>query len=416
MGNNARRELTALEWPAGLDVGELLESGWRPTPFHQFILKLHSRCNLACDYCYVYEMADQGWRGQPRRMSKATIDRVAARVAEHAAAHGMKNVEIVLHGGEPLLAGVERTRYAVNRLRAELGGGVTATVRVQTNGVLLNDAFLRLFAELDVRVGVSVDGDEEGHDRHRRRANGSGTHAEVRAGLERLTSPAYRHLFSGLLCTLDLASDPVVTYEALLEFGPPVVDFLLPHGNWDTPPPGWTGAGTPYGDWLAAVFDRWYRAPAQETQIRLFSEIIRLLLGRPSRSEAIGLSPVAVVVVETNGSIEQVDTLKSAYDGAAVTLLHVLRDSFDTALMLPSVAARQIGEAALSARCASCEIARVCGGGLYPHRYRSGAGFRNPSVYCRDLYRLITHVRRHVADDVALLTSATGQVPTGAPG
>ncbi|MFD0469369.1 radical SAM protein [Nonomuraea thailandensis] len=159
MGNNARREL---EWPADLDVGNLLESGWRPTPFRQFILKLHSRCNLACDYCYVYEMADQGWRGQPRRMSKATIDRVAARVAEHAEAHGMRAVEIVLHGGEPLLAGVEHTRYAVNRLRAELGDGVTATVRVQTNGVLLNEAFLRLFAELDVRVGVSLDGDEEG--------------------------------------------------------------------------------------------------------------------------------------------------------------------------------------------------------------------------------------------------------------
>lgn len=38
--------------------------------------------------------------------------------------------------------------------------------------------------------------------------------------------------------------------------------------------------------------------------------------------------------------------------------------------------------------------------------FDSGAGFRNPSVYCRDPYRLITHIRRHVADDVALLTAA----------
>ena len=36
----------------------------------------------------------------------------------------------------------------------------------------------------------------------------------------------------------------------------------------------------------------------------------------------------------------------------------------------------------------------ICGGGLYPHRYRHGEGFRNPSVYCDDLMRLITHVRR----------------------
>ncbi|WP_245641959.1 FxsB family cyclophane-forming radical SAM/SPASM peptide maturase [Nonomuraea candida] len=408
MGTNAERGIVRgeAEWPADLDVGKLLESGWRPTPFRQFILKLHSRCNLACDYCYVYEMADQGWRDQPRRMSKQTIDRVAGRIAEHAGAHGLTRVEIVLHGGEPLLAGVEHLRYSVHRLRAALGAGVTASFTVQTNGVLLNEAFLRLFAELDVRVGVSLDGDEEGHDRHRRRAQGAGTYKEVRAGLERLTTPAYRHLFNGLLCTLDLAGDPVGTYEALLEFDPPMVDFLLPHGNWDTPPPGWTVTGTPYGDWLVAVFDRWYHAPVRETQVRLFGEIMRLLLGRPSRSEAVGLSPVAIVVVEANGSIEQVDTLKSAYDGATVTLLHVLRDSFDTALFLPSVAARQVGEQALSERCSACEIARVCGGGLYPHRYRSGTGFRNPSVYGRDLYRLITHIGQVMAGDLAALKVA----------
>jgi uncharacterized protein len=43
----------------------------------------------------------------------------------------------------------------------------------------------------------------------------------------------------------------------------------------------------------------------------------------------------------------------------------------------------------------------VCGAGLYPHRYRSATGFRNPTVYCQDLYRLITHIHRAVAADVA---------------
>ena len=47
------------EWPTNLDVPGLLKDGWRPVPFRQFIIKIHSRCNLACDYCYVYEMADR---------------------------------------------------------------------------------------------------------------------------------------------------------------------------------------------------------------------------------------------------------------------------------------------------------------------------------------------------------------------
>jgi uncharacterized protein len=393
------------EWPADLDVEELLGQGWRPTPFQQFVVKIHSRCNLACDYCYMYEMADQSWRSRPRRMASATIDHVARRIAEHAHAHDLPEVELILHGGEPLLAGPGAVRHAVTAVRAAAGPGVTVTAGVQTNGVLLDEEFLRLFDELGVRVGVSLDGDAGGHDLHRRHADGRGSHEEVRAGLERLRAREYRHLFSGLLCTVELRNDPIATYEALLEFGPEEIDFLLPHGNWDTPPPGLypDDTATPYGDWLVTVFDRWYAAPARETRIRLFGEIIRLLLGAPSRTEWVGLSPVATAVVETDGSIEQVDTLKVAYEGAAATGFHVTRDAFDTLLLLPSIAARQIGERALSACCKSCGISRICGGGLYTHRYRTGTGFSNPSIYCADLIRLITHIRDVVTTHLANL-------------
>ena len=39
---------------------------------------------------------------------------------------------------------------------------------------------------------------------------------------------------------------------------------------------------------------------------------------------------------------------------------------------------------------------KICGGGYFPHRYRSGSGFRNPSVYCADLQRVITHIAARV--------------------
>ncbi|SFN86479.1 uncharacterized protein SAMN04489713_103264 [Actinomadura madurae] len=392
-----------IEWPGALDVRGLLEDGWRPTPIRDFILKVHSRCNLACDYCYMYEMADQGWRRQPRRMSRQVLEWAARRVAEHARTNRIPDVQVVLHGGEPLLAGAEHLGYAIETIVAAAEPDVRVGFSVQTNGVLLDEMFLDLFAEHGVSVGVSVDGDEDGHDLHRRRADGRGSYQAVRDGLERLTGPNYRHLFGGVLSTIELRNDPIVTYESLLSFEPPEMDFLLPHGNWDTPPPGRPpDESTPYGDWLIAIFDRWYAAEADDVRIRLFSEIIRLLFGRMSASEAVGLSPVAVVVVETNGEIEQVDSLKSAYDGAAGTRLHVSRDPFDTVLSLPSVAARQIGRRALSDQCLACAAHEVCGAGLYPHRYRSGTGFRNPSVYCQDLLKLITHIRDVLSRDLDL--------------
>ena len=87
-------------------------------------------------------------------------------------------------------------------------------------------------------------------------------------------------------------------------------------------------------------------------------------------------------MVDTDGTIKQLDSLSSAYAGAADTGLHVLTGSFDAALDHPTTVARQMGADALSAECRACPVMEICGGGLYPHRYRHGEGFRNPSVYC----------------------------------
>ena len=385
------------EWPATLDVPALMADGWNPVPFREFIIKIHSRCDLACDYCYMYEMADQSWRDQPRRMSHEIAQRTAMRIGEHARAHGLRNLALILHGGEPLLAGRDLISYLVTTVRAAVGPGVSVHASVQTNAVGLDDSYLQLFDELGIRVGVSLDGAAEAHDRHRRFASGRGSHAAVTSGLRRLTGARYRHLFSGLLCTIDIRNDPISTYEALVAFEPPKIDFLLPHGTWASPPPGRVpgAAETPYADWLITIFDHWY--PAPRTRVRLFEEIMHVILGGTSATEMVGLVPSTLVVIETDGSIEQGDTLKVAYHGAPETGLHVARDRFDDALLLPGVAARQFGERGLSAECRVCHIRRVCGGGLYAHRYRVGTGFANPSVYCPDLIPPYQPYPRHDA-------------------
>jgi uncharacterized protein len=389
---------SGLEWPASLDVRALLADGWSPYPFREFIVKVHSRCDLSCDYCYMYEMADQSWKKQPRVMSEETADLTAMRIGEHARAHDLDRVALILHGGEPLLAGEDLITRLVEATRKAVPSSVTVDASVQTNAVGLSDSYLRLFDELGIRVGVSLDGTAEAHDRHRRFASGRGSYQAVVAGLRQLRH--FPHLFNGLLCTIDLRNEPIATYEALAAFDPPRIDFLLPHGTWARPPPGRVPdpARTPYADWLIAVFDHWY--PVQRTRVRIFDEIIKLLLGGDSDSEMIGLSPARMVVIETDGTIEQVDTLKVAFDGAPETGLHLKHGELDAALLLPQIAARQIGVRALSAQCRACRVHRVCGGGLYAHRYREGTGFANPSVYCPDLMRLIDHVRARMQTDI----------------
>ena len=63
--------------------------------------------------------------------------------------------------------------------------------------------------------------------------------------------------------------------------------------------------------------------------IRLLDSLLSLRAGGPSGTEAVGLDPVDLVVVETDGSYEQVDSLKVAYDGAAATGRDVFSSTID---------------------------------------------------------------------------------------
>jgi len=373
-----------------------------PAVFRQFVLKLHSRCDLACDHCYVYEHADTSWRGKPARVSAETLRQTARRIAEHAFAHDLPVVRVVLHGGEPLLAGAGTIRLAAEALRAELGRACALDLRIQTNGVRLDESFLDLFDAHSIKVGISLDGDRAANDRHRRYADGRSSHDQVLRAVALLNQPRYRHLYAGLLCTVDVRNDPLAVYAALRDLDPPAMDFLLPHATWDRPPLRPAGPGsTPYADWLGVIYDRWQQEN-RPMPVRMFDSVLRTLDGQSSLTETLGLEPADLVVVETDGTLEQADSLKTAYDGAPVTGLDVTHDDFDAAAAHPGLAGRRSGAAGLSPVCRSCPVLRSCGGGLFAHRHREGSGFGNPSVYCADLKAFIGRVslRRQAAAPV----------------
>jgi uncharacterized protein len=76
--------------------------------------------------------------------------------------------------------------------------------------------------------------------------------------------------------------------------------------------------------------------------------------------------------------------------------LNVHRDEIRDACSVNLVQLYQKGAAGLCGTCQACPVVSVCGGGYLPHRYSSLNGFANPSVYCRDLMKLIIHVRGRV--------------------
>jgi uncharacterized protein len=344
-------------------------------------------------------------------MAVETMAHVATRIGEHAKSHGLAEVRVVLHGGEPLLCGPKHLSALIFALQSGLRGTCELDLRIHTNGVQLSPRFLDLFRTYGVKVGISLDGDRPANDRHRRYRDGRSSFDKVIRAIELLRARC-PELYSGLLCTIDVRNDPIAVYNALLAQNPPAIDFLLPHSTWDEPP--FRTGDTDYADWLSVIFDQWF-ADGRPVPVRTFDSIVSTGRGGPALTESLGLEPSDLLVVETDGTFEQADSIKIAFDGAPATGMNVFHHSIDEVARHDAIVSRRRGLDGLSAACRSCPVVETCGGGLFAHRYRTGSGFDNPSVFCADLKKLITHVQRrtalppHVVPDAVLRSIAGGQ-------
>ena len=363
-------------------------------PIATYIIKIASRCNLDCDYCYEYNMGDDSWRKEPSVISEDTLNIAVSRINEHAKANALKNINISLHGGEPLLVGYKRFEKIISIIKSKLSD-YNVDMGIQTNAVLINDSFLELFLKEKISVGISLDGPPKYNDQHRFYHNKKGSGKDVEKALMLLKDFPY---FSGILSVINIDYDPLEVWSYLSSFDPTVIDFLLPHATWDKHPDGKQDLKeTQYADWLIKIFDNWFHGQKQNISIRTFEEIIEYSVGGSGSLETLGLAPVNLIVISSSGGYEGVDTLKSIKPGAHILGMNVLDHSIDDVLTHPKVNFRQIGIKALSDTCKNCELVETCGGGYLPHRYSKLNEFDNPSVYCSDLTALINHIHKSTA-------------------
>ena len=356
------------------------------------LVKTASRCNIDCSYCYVYQGPDTTWRLQPKRMRRDVVEAVCERLIEQAERQET-GFAIVLHGGEPLLLGFDEIAALLRGLRAHLSPD-RHPISIQTNGTLLCEDLLDLFAETRTSVSVSIDGPPEANDLARLDHRGRSTFAATIRGVQLLASHSESEfLFAGTLSVIQPAVSPRLVYEFLKALGTPSMDFLLQDGNHDRLPPGKSSFNsTEYGQWLISLLDLYLTDPSP-VPIRLVDDTLKLCLGGTSRKEGTGKNQHGILIIETDGEIRKNDTLRASFEGADhfAGRWNVTTTPLSRVLSSQEYVAYAGMQVPTCRLCTNCDLLDVCGGGMPLYRWSAERGYDNPSVYCHDHTAFIRH-------------------------
>lgn len=358
----------------------------------QFILKVASRCNLNCSYCYIYNKADSTWKSRPPLMSDEIFRMTLDRIRRHCVLNRQNHSNIVFHGGEPCLIGVKRFDSWCAEAKRVLHHIATVKFHIQTNATLLDEAWAEEFRTHDVSVGISMDGPKHIHDLFRVDHKGRGSYDDVVQGIKVLKEAQVPF---GILAVIPLGANALSVHHQFLSLGCTWITYVLPHFTHDTIAGVRQLYGeTPCADFLIPIFDDWWFNSTMDVQIGDLRNMAKVILGGNSEIETVGNLPPTYVFIEPDGEMEGLDNLRACADGITKINLNVKSADFTQILETDTFHRTAIFEGMpLPQGCRACPERDSCGGGYLPHRYSAARGFDNPSVWCADLLKLFTHLR-----------------------
>lgn len=153
-------------------------------------IEITNMCNLSCTYCYAETLLP----GKHQSMNLFTNELYTSTILKMLSESKSETLDIVFHGGEPLLHSPEWFEEACSFATAkgkELGKKVFYSM--QSNLSILREAHISVFEKYKLKVGVSLDGDKETHNAMR------GKFDVTAANIKRLQDNG---LFSGVIVVI----------------------------------------------------------------------------------------------------------------------------------------------------------------------------------------------------------------------
>ena len=374
-----------------------------PPAFHVMVKPCGASCNLSCQYCF-YRAAESLYPDKPRHMSAEILDSFTRQYIE---SQHVPEVVFAWQGGEPTLMGLDFLETALECQCKYQRPGLVIRNTLQTNGILLDDAWCEFLHRHDFLVGISLDGPREVHDAFRLDKKGRPTFDAVMKGLALLQ----RHQveFNVLACVHAAnAGHPLGVYEFLRDTAGarfiqfiPVVERATQMNNADSPVTPPSVSGSRFGDFLIAVFDEWVKRDVGRVFVQAFDAALGAWFGTPPSLCAFAPTCGTAIVMEHNGDVYSCDHFVNS-----ASLLGNIRDRHIGELV-GSEQQRRFGSAKLEALplyCRQCEVLFACHGGCPKDRILTTPdGEPGLNYLCSGYRGFFSHIRQPMETMASLL-------------
>jgi len=349
------------------------------------VLKPTHICNLNCDYCYNDD------ERQPI-MTIDTLRRTIEQTFEYArSTKGFTGVEFVWHGGEPLVAGLPYFEAAM-RFQEELANGLACSNVIQTNGLLLNDAWTGFFKSNGFSVSVSLDGTQEMHDAYRKDHAGKGSFAKVLKAIELLRKGGIEPGVV-LVATKAMIGKANEIYRFLVDNALPFqIVTLTKSGNARDKYSEMALSQAEYAELWIALFDQWFAGnPGYVRSHEFENRLSALMSGMPRGCEALANCADTNISVDPVGDVYTCGTLSGT---ASVKYGNIVEQDLVSLMVSPT--AIHFRTRVIDPQCASCEWQHVCHGGCMSRAFKMYGTIDRRDNKCEALGKTWSHMAKQL--------------------
>lgn len=383
---------------------QLMDAAIRREPIHVMTKPIGPICNIDCEYCFYLKKKELYPRTSDWKMSDETL---ASYVEQYIDAHGrfVPEVTFAWQGGEPTLMGIEFFERAFELQQKFKRPGQKILNAIQTNGVILDEAWCRFLRDRDFLVGLSIDGPADLHDRYRLDLKGQGTFAAVRRALTLLQK--FEVEFNTLVVVNRTNGDHGKrVYQYLRDSGARFIQFiplversatdavLTQFGDYNLAGESQVSNRSvkpeQFGDFLIEIFDHWVQRDVGRVFVQIFDQALSAWLGIEPSLCVFRRQCGKALAVEHNGDLYSCDHF--------VDPDHFLGNIGDQPLleMVHSEAQQAFGrekESTLPETCLQCEVRFVCNGECPKNRFVDTGDPRGKLNYlCQGYRKFFNHI------------------------